>query len=340
MKLIKSKLWKKTIINSNSTIKDAIENLNSVQLKIVNVVDAQNRFIGTVTDGDIRRGLLNDYNKDFKIKFILNKKPIFIYENTHEEKVLSLMKANKIDKIPVLNKKKQIKGLFLFDMENYKKSLKNYFVIMAGGKGMRLRPITKTIPKAMIIHNGRPMIENLILKAKKEGFRNFIISINYLGTKIKKYLKNGSNLGVSIKYLEEPKPLGTVGSLSMLKNKIDETFVLTNCDIITNTDYSRLLEFHKKNRANITIAAALDYSQNQYGIVKTKKIRVIGLEEKPIEKKQIIAGIYCISPRTLTKLKKNEYYDMPDLLHKAIKDKMKVIAYPIHELWQDIGQTK
>ncbi len=340
MKLIKSKSWKKTIIKSDSTIKDAINNLNKVQLKIVNVVDNKNKFIGTITDGDIRRGLLNDYNKDFKIKFILNKDPIYVYEDTHEEKVLHLMKIKKIDKIPILNKDKQIKGLFYFDIENFRKTLKNSFVIMAGGKGMRLRPLTKKTPKAMIIHNGKPMIENLIIKAKKEGFRNFIISINYLGDKIKKYFKNGSDLGVSIKYLEEPKPLGTAGSLSMLHNKINEPFILTNCDIITNTDYTKMLDFHKKNRANITIAAALDYTQNQYGIVKTKKIRVLSLEEKPVERKQIIAGIYVISPRALTKVKKNEYYDMPDLLEKALVDKMKVIAYPIHESWQDIGQSK
>ena len=177
----------------------------------------------------------------------MNKKPFFAKEGMDNQKILEIMKINQILQIPILNKEKSIVGLkFLSNIINEKDQINYHLIFMAGGKGLRLRPLTINIPKPMIKINGKPLLEKLIIDAKEQGFINFILSINYLGNKIKKYFKNGINLGVSIQYIQEKKPLGTAGSLKNLK-KISNNVIISNSDLVTNINYKNLISFHEKD---------------------------------------------------------------------------------------------
>ena len=238
----------------------------------------------------------------------------------------------------MLNTKKQV-----LDIYTKKKveslNLDITMLIMAGGKGMRLRPLTNKIPKPMLLVNNRPLIENIIINAKKKGISNFIISINYLGKKIKEYLNNGEKLGVKIKYLNERKPLGTVGSLSLLKN-FNKTIILSNADIISDIDYYEMLNYHNKKKSILTVSAKIIKNTINYGNLITKGSRISNIVEKPVKDLKINAGIYVINPKIKKFLKKNTYQDMTDLINLLLKQKCKVEIFPLHETWTDYGLKK
>ena len=212
-------------------------------------------------------------------------------------------------------------------------------LIMAGGKGIRLRPLTSKTPKPMLLVNNKPLIENIIINAKRKGISNFIISTNYLGEKIKKYLKNGKELGVKIKYISERKPLGTAGSLSLLKD-FNKTIILSNADIISDIDYSEMINYHNKKKSMITVSAKIIRNTINYGNIITKGSRVLNIIEKPVKDQKINAGIYVINPEIKKFLKKNSYQDMTNLINLLLKRKCKVEIFPLHETWTDYGLKK
>ena len=208
--------------------------------------------------------------------------------------------------------------------------------IMAGGKGKRLRPFTHKIPKPLLPVKGKPIIERIILIAKKQGIRNFVISINYLGDKIKSYLKNGESLDVNIRYIKEDKPLGTAGSLYYLK-KNNLPVIVSNADIISNVDYKEMLDYHKKLNSYITIGAITNYEQNLYGDIILKNNRVKRIEEKEEKKSLINSGIYILNPSIKKFFGSKKFLHMTQLIDLLISKKKKVFAFPIHENWYDYG---
>ena len=209
---------------------------------------------------------------------------------------------------------------------------------MAGGKGKRLLPLTKKIPKAMVKVFGKPMLEHIIINAKKCGFRNFIISINYIGKKIKNYFKSGSKLDIKINYIEEKKPLGTAGSLYHLKKNENQTVLVSNCDIISDADYGDIIDYHRSNKALATMVVRRYENRNPYGVISTKGNRFLAYDEKPFSQENINAGIYVFESKVFKFLKKDKYFDMTELFIYLEKKKKKVIVYPIYENWQDFGQ--
>lgn len=329
--------WRNAILSHRAMTKDAIRVLDEVALKIVLITDDSNVLIGTVSDGDIRRGLLNGLNLNSPIESIVNKKPIVISSKINREKVLQIMTTRKIQQIPIVNKKNQVIGLHLWNELTSPPNFSNKIMIMAGGRGTRLLPKTLDCPKPLLPVSGKPILEHVINAAKSQGFNNFVIAINYLGHMIQNYFGDGSSFGVKIQYLHESSPLGTVGALSLLDPIPRTSFIVTNGDVLTDINFGDLLNFHQLNKADATVAIKSYAWQNPFGVVQTKGINIIGFEEKPIINSFINAGVYVLEPSTLKFLKKSEPCDMPVLLNKLKEGSLNLVAFPIHEPWIDIG---
>jgi dTDP-glucose pyrophosphorylase len=333
------KNFTKHFIYTKDKIKIAVKKLDKLDNKFCLVIGRHNNLLGTITDGDIRRGLLKNYTMNDEVKKIYNKKPVITKKALTFIQIDNVLKKNNITFLPQINKNKKI--LEIYDSQNKDKikKINNYMLIMAGGKGLRLRPLTNKVPKPLLLVNKKPIIEHIIISAKNEGITNFYVSINYLGYKIKKYLGDGSNLGVRIKYLEEKKPLGTAGSISLI-NKFNNPIFVTNADILSKIDFKEMINYHKVNRSNITIGAKIAYEKDNYGRIVANGNIVKKVIEK-LEKNFLInAGIYIINPIIKKLIKDSEYLDMTDLINIALKKNMKINVFPIHEKWLDYGLKK
>ena len=330
--------WKTTLVASDKTIKDAIINLNKSTLKIVLIVDSKtNSFLGTVSDGDIRRGFLKGLKLNSQIIRVLNKKPTIVKKNKASESYKIPKHSNDISQIPLINNFNKVEGLLIENKNNFdKKILDNNFLIMAGGKGKRLMPLTKYIPKPMLKIDGTPILEHIILNAKKNKFRNFYISVNYLKAAIKKYFKDGDALNVNIQYIEEKNPTGTAGSLKLLKKDNQLPIVVCNGDVLCDVDYEDLLQFHKKNKSIATMVIKSKSESLKYGVAFNKDSKLIGLSEKPSYNYNIITGIYILNYDVIKYINKKNF-NMTDLFLKLIKLKKKTFIYPIFENWEDVS---
>lgn len=333
-----SKDWRDAFLLENATIQDAIESLDRVMMQIVLIVDGQNKLVGTVSDGDIRRGLLKGYSLESPIEKVIFRNPLVVPENVQRGLVLQLMAVNKIRQIPIVNEDGQVLGLHLWDHLAQPVERKNTMVIMAGGRGARMHPQTDICPKPMLTVAGKPMLEHIIQQAKAEGFEDFIISLHYLGHIIEEHFLDGSSFNVRIRYLRETSPLGTAGALSLLENAPDQPIVITNGDVMTDIRYGELLDFHERHMADATMAVRLHEWENPFGVVKMDGIRITGFNEKPVSRSHINAGVYVISPRVLELLVRGEHCDMPTLFERARQDGLETIAYPMHEPWLDVGR--
>lgn len=329
--------WKETILTTEVAIKDVLINLNKTGLRVTLVVNSKKEFQGIITDGDIRRALINGAEQNSSIQKIINKNSLMVSPKIKREIVLDLMVKNKIQQIPVINENKKIVGLYLWDEVVLHKKIPNTMVIMAGGKGTRLGKYTKNCPKPLLPVNGKPMLEQIIVRAKSQGFENFLISINYLGQMIKNYFSNGEKWNVKIDYINENQPLGTGGGLRLISPKLKLPFVVSNCDIMTDFDYGELLDFHCNHKAEATMAVRNHEWENPYGVVRTNGVDIIGFEEKPVVRSHINAGVYVLEPSSINVIKKKEKLDMPNIFERLKEKKLRTIVYPIHEPWADIG---
>ena len=331
-------LWSQAVLPINSNIKEAVQVLNETSLRIVLVTDATGALIGTISDGDIRRGLLKGLDLASPIESIVHHDALVVPPNLNRDVVVQLMTANNIQQIPIVNEKMHVVGLHLWDKINAPTARSNIMVIMAGGKGSRLHPQTENCPKPLLPIAGKPILEHIIERAKVEGFTHFILAIYHLGHMIEEYFGNGDALGVQIEYLREDSPLGTAGALSLLNPVPESAFVVTNGDVITDIRYGELLDFHIQHSAIATMAVRVHDWQNPFGVVQTQGVEIIGYEEKPVSKSYINAGVYVIEPSAIRLLDKSVPCDMPPLFELLQKQENKIIAYPIHERWLDVGR--
>ncbi len=332
--------YKDIILGEHKTIQEAIILLQKKALQILLIKNKNNEYIGTVTDGDIRRSLLKKNTLNNKIVTAVNKKSIYVERTVPKVFVLELMKKHSINLIPIISKKK-ILGLYKKknEFENYKKHNEKV-IIMAGGRGTRLLPLTKKIPKAMISIRGKPILEHTILSIVKYNFNNIIISVNHLASHIKSFFGNGYEKIARISYISEKKPLGTVGSLSLVKIKKNENLILMNCDIYSGINLNDLLIYHKKNNADVTIAAKVDERISDYGIIKSSGKKFKYFEEKMAYFDLINTGIYVIKGSCIKYLKKNKKTDIPEFFSLLKNKEKNILIYPIYEYWYDIGQKK
>ena len=327
----------KVKILPDSSIKQALKTLSKSSLQILLVVNKKGILLGTLNDGDIRRGFLKGLNINSSIKSIYFTRPTIAKKNDNKNKLLKIALSKKIYQIPVVDNKHKAIGIYIIDELITSKNKSNLVVIMAGGKGMRLRPLTKNIPKPMLKVGNKPILQNLIEKFRENGYENFILSVNYKSKIIKDYFGDGTELGVSIKYIEEKIRMGTAGSLSLLKTKLNEPFFVINGDLMINLDFKKMMDFHCENNSIATMCVRQHSINSSYGVVNLKNENIVSIEEKPKQKYFINAGIYILDPKCTSIIPK-KFYDMPTLFKKIIAKKYKAISFPLNEKWIDIGK--
>lgn len=335
---VAEEVWRQAILPDNSTIKQAIQNLNESSCQIVLVISPDGTLHGTLTDGDIRRGLLRGLDLESPITSIIHRNALVVPSEMGRETVMQLMVANKIKQVPVVDEHHNLVGLYLWDEIAAPTIRPNLMVIMAGGMGTRLRPHTENCPKPLLPVAGKPMLEHIIERAKAEGFIHFVLAIHYLGHMIEDYFGSGEQLGVKIEYLREQSPLGTAGALGLLSPRPTVPFVVTNGDVLTDIRYGELLDFHIRHDATATMAVRVHEWQHPFGVVQTKGVDIVGFEEKPIARTHINAGVYVLDPGALDVLSAAAHCDMPTLFERLQEDAKRTVAYPMHEPWLDVGR--
>jgi dTDP-glucose pyrophosphorylase len=335
--MISESQWKRALLSSASSIEDAIKVLSDASLKIVLVTDSTLRLMGTITDGDIRRGLLRGLTLSSPISEVINLKPIVVPKTFTREVVKKMMSANRIFQIPIVDEDLKLVGLHVWDEQRATVARDNVMVIMAGGRGTRLLPKTEKTPKPMLLLGGKPILEHIINRAKAGGIVEFVLAIHHLGEVIEEYFGNGQFLGVNISYIKEKYPLGTAGALGMIDPKPTKPIIVANGDVITDISFGDILEFHSQNSAMATMAVQVYESENPFGVVQTKGISITGYEEKPIFRSLVNAGVYVLNPSALDFMEKGAECSMPTLFEILRTKSLKTIAFPLHENWLDLG---
>ncbi|MFK2827247.1 nucleotidyltransferase family protein [Bacillus sp. B190/17] len=332
------KKWKEILILPKTTIIQTMDIINRSSLQFAVVINENMQLLGTVTDGDIRRGLLKGMPLDTPIQKVMNESPV--YETSEKEPFYfkESMRKRNLKQLPIVNREKQIQDILF--AEDVAKALQkeNTVILMAGGLGTRLRPLTDNFPKPMLKVGDKPIIETIIDSFKGSGFTNFILSVNYKKEIIKDYFQDGSLLGVNISYIEETKRLGTAGALSLLDEKPTHPFFVMNGDLLTKINYDQLLHFHNETNSMATMCVREYEYQIPYGVIEIDNNRLLSIEEKPVHKSFVNAGIYLLSPDVLKFVPENEFYDMPQLFRMLMNNGENVSAFPLREYWLDIGR--
>jgi len=330
--------WQNALLPISATLTQTIENLNKLGIKIVLCVHEDGRLYGSITDGDLRRGLSRGLTMENTIDEIANTSPLVVLEGTEREVVRGLMLVNKVQQIPVVDASHRPVGLHLWDEVDTPPQRDNLIVIMAGGKGTRLRPFTENCPKPMLNIAGKPMLQHIIERARSQGFGRFVLSLNYLGDQIRDHFGDGSAYSVAIKYVNEDDPLGTAGALSILDPKPDKPFVVTNGDVLTDINYGELIDFRTHHEAEAVMAVRLHEWTNPFGVVEMDGVDIRGFTEKPVSRSHINAGVYSFAPQALDHLERGRHCDMPKLFDMLREAGRRTVAYPMHEPWLDVGR--
>ena len=332
--------WKKVAVHESVTIREAIQVIDKSSLQIALVIDGNDRLIGTITDGDIRRGLIRGVDLDSPVQSIYNPSPITASEYDDIDTIHRLMKQNYFKHLPILDKDGKVVRLELLKNLLSEPKRKNAVVLMAGGLGERLRPMTYTCPKPLFRIGGKPILEIILETFIKYDFKRFYISVNYMAEMIESYFGDGGRWNVRIDYLRENRKLGTAGSLSLLPEKPDDTLIVMNGDLLTKVNFDNLLDFHHTNKARATMCVREYIFKVPYGVVSMEEHRLLGLDEKPAQRFFVNAGIYLMEPDLLSFIPKDTVYNMTDLFQKICEKKLDVVTFPIREYWIDIGQQK
>jgi len=324
-------------VSVTDSIKYAISVIDSGNAQIALVDNEDGYIVGTVTDGDVRRGLLSGANLDNSVVSIMNSEFTSLPSTASDNQILTYMLNKGLHQIPGLDNNGRAICIFLLDDFFKKELLCNSVVIMAGGRGSRLSPLTNDCPKPMLKISGKPMLESLLEKCIEAGLRKFFISVNYLKDMIIDYFGDGSKWGVSIVYLEENKPLGTAGSLNLISEHLVDPMFVLNADVLTRVDFKNLLRFHLEEAAEATICVREISTKIPYGVVELASNEITAIQEKPEISHFVNAGIYVINPSFLEFIPSNQFFDMPDLINTALINNKKVRAFPVHEYWLDVG---
>ena len=331
------KRWINILIDKNTTLLETMKIIDNSSLQFAVVVDDANYLLGTVTDGDIRRGILRGEGLDVPIKQVMNPSPITASIGNTYSVCLNLLKKHKLKQLPIVDMDNRIVDIIFANEDPVAKSNGNTVILMAGGLGTRLRPLTENIPKPMLNVGDKPILETIIEGFKRYGFTNFILSVNYKKEIIQNYFQDGSALGVSITYIEEEKRMGTAGPLSLLKKKPTSPFFVMNGDLLTQVNFEQLLRFHEDTDAVATMCVREYEHQIPYGVIETDGQQLISIKEKPLQRSFVNAGIYVLSPEILDYIPQNEFYDMPNLFKLLMEKQRNVSVFPVREYWLDIG---
>lgn len=318
-------------------IEDILEFLNRDGKGVIAFVDNDNKLIGIVTDGDIRRGILNHKTQ---LKDIINFNPITKDKSICVKELVSYLKKEVKRVVPLVDKDNKLVQLFSLDDIDYNIK-ENFVVIMAGGLGTRLGELTKDTPKPMLKLGDKPILQHQIERLREQGFVNILLSVNYKAEVIKDYFKDGKELGVNITYLEETTRLGTAGSLSLISKVLNDPFFVLNGDIITDFNFNNLLDFHKEQNSDATMLVRSYKNKLQYGVIEfDDNHNLQEIREKPEFEYFINSGIYMFNYEVISHIPKEEYYDMNSFFDSLKFKNYTLKTYVVNDYWLDIGMVK
>lgn len=334
--------YRESLIQADNSVKTAMQVIEASLGKIAIVVDAAGRLLGTVTDGDIRRAILAGQSLDGPIGDVMFTTPVtgHVSELSNPRKMLQKMHDLQIRQMPLLDDEGRVAGLEFSDHLRAVQRRDNLVVLMAGGEGQRLRPLTLETPKPMLNIGPRPILETIIQNFVEAGFRDFMLSVNYKAEVIMDYFGDGSDHGANIQYLREDKPLDTAGALSLIKERPDASIIVMNGDILTKVQFDKLLDFHDSHQALATMCVREFGVTLPYGVVYSDNMVFEKVEEKPHYSWFVNAGIYAFSPAVLDRLAPNTALSMTDLFVQLQAESQKCMTYPLHEYWLDIGKIE
>jgi len=325
-------------IIATSTIKKALSAIDFGAVKIALIIDVDNKLLGTLSDGDIRRGLLRKKTLNDTIEDIYIKNPITAKKGSSRQDLLRLCSINKISQVPVIDDDRKVISLFVIDDELLKKQHKNNVVLMVGGLGSRLMPLTENTPKPMLNVGEKPILQTIVKGFVDDGFTNITMCLGYKSGVIQDYFKDGSAFGANIDYVVEEKRMGTAGALTLLTKKLDKPFFVMNGDVLTNINFENMLDFHELNNSKATMCVREYDVEVPYGVVNLNNGKIVSIEEKPIHSFFVNAGIYLLEPECIRIIPSNEFYDMPSLFEELILNNKMTTSFPLKEYWLDIGR--
>jgi len=331
-------LWEKAVLAPSSTLGEAIRNLDASTLQISLVVDEKGTLLGTITDGDVRRAILRSETLETPVTNVMKANPITAGPDIDRKTVMKWMRQYQIAQVPIVDEQGILTGLETLKHMVQDDCSENWVVIMAGGLGTRLRPLTETLPKPLIPVGGKPVLESIIERLAEQGFTRIFLSVNYQAEKVEAHFGDGSDWGVEISYLEENQRLGTAGALTLLPEAPSEPFLVMNADLVTAINFRRLLDFHNDQAADATMGVREYRFQVPYGVIEMSGNQITEINEKPTQSYFVNGGIYALSPAVLRHVPEGQMYDMPTLFDKIISEGESASAFPIHEYWIDIGK--
>jgi dTDP-glucose pyrophosphorylase len=335
-----AKEWRTTLVRDSLSIREAIRAIDESALQIALIVDAEQRLVGTVTDGDVRRGLLRGTSLDARVTEIMNSEPVACPVSLGREAALTVMRGSDVKQVPLIDATGRVVGLELLGDVIKRTERDNWVVLMAGGLGQRLRPLTEDCPKPMLPIGGQPILEIILKNFARQGFHRFFLSVNYKAEMVRRHFGDGKRWGVSIDYLEEREKLGTAGALGLLPELPKAPLIVMNGDLLTAVNFGSMLEFHVEQQAAATMAVREHTVEVPFGVIDLADNYLAGLIEKPRYSWFINAGVYVVEPSVLTLIDRGQPLDMPVLFERALARNDKIAAFPIREYWRDIGRLE
>ena len=330
--------WRELVVHDTQSFDECLIALNAGKARCILVVDCAGVLVGILTDGDVRRAIIRGISRDTEIKDIMNAAPFTVIAGLGIDVIQAEDRHDGILHIPVVSEDGILVGLYIDESLKVHSAIKERLVIMAGGYGKRLRPLTLNVPKPMLKMRGKPVLHHLIEKAKSEGFQNIVISISYLGEVIQDYFKDGRDFGVKISYIYEDEPLGTAGCLNLLASEGPENFtVITNGDVVVGADYSSILGFALNSDCDALMVVKSFQMQNPFGVIETQGDKITNIKEKPTYSSYINAGIYVIKNRVMSDIADGSYMNMTELFSEAILRQLDVRYFLLDDEWIDIG---
>ena len=328
------------LVKESTSILQVLEIIDRSSKQLAIVVDEKKKLLGTISDGDVRRALLNNASLNDSVKNIYFKTPTVASSNDSKEDIINLCKIKKLHQIPIVDNKGNLLGLETLSELITREKKSNKIILMVGGLGTRLRPLTENTPKPMLKVGNKPILQTIVEKFAQYGYTDITMCVNYKSDVIQEYFGNGIAFVVTIEYILERHRMGTAGALSLLKNSPNEPFFVMNGDLLTNVNLEYLHDFHILNKSIATMCVREYDFQVPYGVVKVDVNKILSIDEKPIYKFFISAGIYMLSPESLEYIPKNQFYDMPTLFEKLISENQNIISFPLQEYWLDIGRIE
>lgn len=331
--------FKDVAISEHTSFGETIKKVDQHEKSIALIIDENSRLLGIMTDGDIRKAILKGIKLNENVKKTMNKNPFCLKPGYADGEMIRIMKEQNVYHLPIVDGEKILKGIVFKQTFVQQKVLLCPVVIMAGGLGSRLFPLTEDKPKPLLEVSGKPMIVHVLEKFRDEGAREFFICVNYKSTMIEDYLGDGSKLRVKITYIKEADRLGTSGALSLLP-EISSPFFVTNADVLASVNFKAMYQFHLDNESILTMAIKKIQFDVPYGTVALEHNRIIDLSEKPSVENYINAGIYVIDNHCVREIPASQHYDMTDFISHLLSKNRKISGYLINGNWTDIGQLK